>query len=372
MDSIGSQNSASAADMEAKQAQYEKRKAERKAKRRAGGSVSSSSSVKSSSTLDTHGFLSHLPEVNADIAYRFCFNIMGIVSLNIIEACCSHEVSKEQNLPFSPSAMKKKEEAFRCFSHVPFPTTGSESGAKRYSSNSGRLDPAKFSSDVPKLCKLIFTPCKGARGMPVCRTRFDALSSAMVCVLVIDPVEGELSFHEQLLQYERLVDQIRFRKKPLRPARAILLCRHAGEPSDPVATPKGHLSWQARLEEYEMCMDENMWKFGPVSLQTANGIHAAFATMASQRVFRGQDSTGEESDGSQQSEPPPLYEAEGDLDTIEDDGELDIILSNLQSVEKESVAVRSPTNKGALGFESPNFKSSKPTSWMSQMQKGAA
>jgi len=201
----------------------------------------------------------------------------------------------------------------------------------------------------------------------------EALSSALVCVLVIDPVEGEPSFHEQLLQYEREVEQIHFTRKPLRPARAILLCRHEGADLEKVSPPPaGHLPWQKRLEEHEACLDENLWKLGPVTLTDPGALHAAFATIASQRVVRGQDSLGEDSDGSQQSDAPACYEAEMDLELIEEgDEEQPEWMAHLH-IESESEDESEIPSE--LGASSPHgrYTGNRTTAWMSPMQRGAA
>jgi len=208
----------------------------------------------------------------------------------------------------------------------------------------------------------------------------EALSSALICTLVIDPSEslGEPSFHEQLLQYERVVDKIHFSRKPLRPARAILLCRHSGKESDEVKTPPGHLKWTARLEEHEMCVDENLWKFGPVNLKDTKAIHSAFATIASKRIMRGGTSQGEDSDGSQQSEPPPCYDAEMDeefLPKIEEDEE-PIWMTHLHEVtdseDEHDTGLLTPLQAERQPLGPSRYGSGSRQQWLSPMQRGAA
>jgi len=134
-----------------------------------------------------------------------------------------------------------------------------------------------------------------------------------------------------------------------------------------------------------MCIDESLWKFGPVRFKDSNAIHAAFATMASRRILRHHESHGEDSDGSQNSDPPPCYEAEGELDRIEETPELEMIISSLAkqvdtdaeedySGDELGKSLRSSgSNKrsdGTLGMKNPYR--SKPQGWMNKMERGAA
>lgn len=328
---------------------------------------------KATSVMDTHGFLSHLPEVNADIAYRFCFTVVGIAAKATVEAACSGEVQAENALPSSPS--KRQEEAYKTFSHVPYPM-----GSEREFTTPGRLDPMKFCSDVPKLCKLIFDPRTSSMEVIGRKTRMEALSSALVCTLVIDPGPGEPSFHEQLLSYERVVDQIHFTRKALRPARAVLLCRRTDEGEEMPAPPPGHLSWEARLEEYEMCCDENVWKLGPVQMKEPQSIHSAFATIASKRILRGQESQGEDSDGSQQSDPPPCYDAEMDWENVPDlaEDENPIWMTHLHEIteseneDDDDGDHFEPLNEAHHAPLGPSRFSGNRQQWLSPMQRGAA
>lgn len=327
------------------------------------------------STLDTHGFLSALPECHADIAYRFCFTVLGFVNKKVVEAACNTE-NVDKSLPTSPS--KKSDEGYRCFCHVLPGATGRD-GAKFHSNRpDGQFGPAMFNSDVPKLCKMIFNPVQDWE-VPVCRTRMEALPSAIVCVLVTDPREGEPSFHEQLLQYEKVVDQIHFVKKPLRPARAVLLCRHASNAEEEPPPPSGHLPWQKRLEEHEACLDDNLWKFGPVCLKDDASIHEQFATIAIQRIVRGQESQGEDSDGSQQSDAPPCYEAEHDSDNppeIAEDEE-PVWMTHL-NVETDSESEDGRYDSAPMPGTGPTlavygrYSRGNRASWLSPMQRGAA
>mmetsp|Transcript_61225 Transcript_61225/g.112238 ORF Transcript_61225/g.112238 Transcript_61225/m.112238 type:complete len:453 (-) Transcript_61225:161-1519(-) len=348
---------------------YLERKKARRAGRKRGSLSGSPTSPCSPSTLDTHGFLSHLPEVNADIAYRFSFTVVassGQAAQQIIEAVCNTEMAEGMNLPTpsSSSVNAHAEEAFRCLCPVPFDNTRHPHTPSPQSPGVKRLDPTKFSSDVPKLAKLIFSPVSFGDPLPKFRNRFEALSSALVCVLIVDPKDGEPSFHEQLLEYERLVDTLLFHRKPLRPARAMLLASHSGPSSQLVEPPAGHMRWTERLSEYEMCVEENLWKFGPVDLSDAQDILAVFGTIASERIMRSQGSIGEDSDGSQQSDPPPLYEAECDAEwltgTIEEEPEYWM------------AQLAADVGQDRLDDDEPKASSGFKHGWLNAMQRGAA
>jgi len=261
---------------------------------------------------------------------------------------------------------------------VPFPH-GSEGDKTK---TGKRLDPAKFNSNVPKLCKLLFCPFTDYGDVLGCRTRMEALSCALVCTLVVDPAEGEPSFHEQMTVYERLIDQIHFAKKALRPARAILLIRQNDEGTDE--------SWKKRLEEHETCLDEQVWKFGPVGLSDGSELHDAFATIASKRVMRKDLSDGEDSDGSQESDAPPIYMTEGEglptdpgvysepiwltrlgVDPAEKD--MEVLPDIDEEGEDEECISPSSTFKQSSSEQSGFSKySGKQMNWLSPMQKGAA
>lgn len=86
--------------------------------------------------------------------------------------------------------------------------------------------------------------------------------------------------------------------------------------------------WLQQLTEYEQ-IEENMLKFGPVDLTDPAALHSAFGTFASSRILRGEQSAGEDSDGSQESEGSPNWGAERDPDCTFP--ELEQILSDIGS-----------------------------------------
>mmetsp|Transcript_40999 Transcript_40999/g.112772 ORF Transcript_40999/g.112772 Transcript_40999/m.112772 type:complete len:489 (+) Transcript_40999:67-1533(+) len=319
----------------------------------------------SSSTVDTHGFLSNLPEVQADVAFRLSFTVMGVVAVRVVKAACSDDVARSMNVPSSPSTNVGPQD-YRSLCRVPFlPACGNTLGGVDRNANS---------SEAPQLAKLMFTPMGFTLDIPACRTRFEALSSVLVYVLCID---GPTDFAQQLRCYEDVVTEMHHRHKPLRQARFVLLVRTCGTPLDAEVAQERHSAdeesglaqqpeaqtcktWYDRLAEFEL-VEENLVKYGPVDLQDASGIHAVFATIASLRITRSGQSGGDESDGSQDSDPPPHYEAERDPDWEDpNDGTAygaDIFADFSQGDESFT-----------LSEERSGFK----FSWMSDIERGAA
>jgi len=268
---------------------------ERKSKRKASRGMSGKGSVNSSSILHADGFLSNLPEIDADIEYRFAVVVMGQEADNIVADACRSQSARD--FPKAPSEeVSAPEKGGRCLSTVPFP-----------------LSTATAASRV-KLAKLIFRVSTEWSDIPVCSNRFEALSSVLIFVLHVNPMEGQSCFQEQLLHYEHASDEMRWQHRRLRASRAILLIRApTGAASDAEDNPEQEdiedESWKGQLNEYEL-IHGALWKFGPVDLDDANGIYAVFATIASSRILRSQRSEGADSDGSHLSDLPPVYEAE--------------------------------------------------------------
>merc|ERR1719375_1330824 len=135
------------------------------------------------------------------------------------------------------------------------------------------------------------------------------------------------------------------------------------------------MTWDRRLEEFEMCYDGSaLWKFGPVSLSDSIGIHAVFSTVASKRVMRGQESQGEDSDGSQQSDPPPCYDAEMDDDHLPDiqEDEEPVWMTHLHEVtDSEDEGNQEDGHLMPFSLGVSRYSGGR-TNWLSPMQRGAA
>lgn len=267
-------------------------------------------------------FLSNVPEVNADIAYRYTFFVSGSCGRKVVDAVCSSEaaacrksavrMSESDGVPTSPtggagtpasgttgearggSAPSKELVAqdLRCLCPVPYPAD-------------------RTSDERPKMAKLVFKLCKASQDPPECATRREAASTCLVTILVVDPNgEGENSFDVQLQGVEQAVQNMRFYSRPeLSPVLAIMLCQSTKD--GPVDE-----AWKAQLAQLESEYEE-LWKFGPVHLWKQNELYSTFATIASERIQQNQNDAGDDDGFEQLEECPRWGSAEADYDDSE-------------------------------------------------------
>mmetsp|Transcript_104416 Transcript_104416/g.164875 ORF Transcript_104416/g.164875 Transcript_104416/m.164875 type:complete len:411 (+) Transcript_104416:1-1233(+) len=285
-----------------------------------------------SAMLLKDGFLSNVPEVDTDIAYRYAFIVMGYATAKAVETACLSEVArglphaanadivraKDEPVEGAPDSPRERSQlletaeatgaaytskvskvaakASRCLCPVPYPT--------------GRADPnARLT-----LAKLVFSAYGYQQEPPECYSRLEASTCAAIFILVVDPENSQDPmdpFSEQMWAVERAVQAMRFKSRPeFRPVRAILLCRVGDkEPKD---------SWREQLDDFEQ-MNGQLWKFGldrPISLTDGNELHAVFAQIASSRILR----NGDDGDSDRSAEENmPLWATENtDKDDIED------------------------------------------------------
>lgn len=360
---------ASSTDMAARKAAYLERKKSRKESR----------ARSQTSLIGQEGFLSNVPEVEADIDYRFTFSVVGAPALEIIKATCSSEAAhgvvphadQLAQMTTSPggfglyqSEASRDSGAARSSGGIDGPAltaavslrssrrvlTEDQAGGRclsavDFSALHQTHQGNGTSKERLKLAKLIFHSVNWVQGVPPCTNRADALSNSVVFVLVVDPQKGEPTFEEQLLQYERAVYELRARRRILRPARAILL--HCRDKDSPQANPSSKDGWAKRLDEWEQG-DGPVCKFGPLDLRDPDAYHAVFARIASDRIVRSSRSDGGESDGSQESDAPPAWEAESDLIDARD------------------------SERGEGSSQDPSTPKQFRHSWLSNAQKGAA
>eukprot|EP00448_Togula_jolla_P007914 CAMPEP_0170594660 /NCGR_PEP_ID=MMETSP0224-20130122/14123_1 /TAXON_ID=285029 /ORGANISM="Togula jolla, Strain CCCM 725" /LENGTH=277 /DNA_ID=CAMNT_0010918741 /DNA_START=78 /DNA_END=911 /DNA_ORIENTATION=+ len=141
--------------------------------------------------------------------------------------------------------------------------------------------------------------------LPVCASRSEALQTAFVFVLHVNPSKSEDTVQEQLSHYGYILNELRQQNRRLRPSRALLLVRtDNGE-----AERNRQDSWEEELEEFEL-VHGNIRKCGPVAVDDAVGIRGIFQDIAMSRKSRRFASHGSDSEGSCTSEPPARYEAE--------------------------------------------------------------
>jgi len=147
--------------------------------------------------------------------------------------------------------------------------------------------------------------------LPVCSSRSEALRTAFVFVLHVNPSGSQASLQEQLTHYGYILNELRQQKRGLRPSRAVLLVRteNADAEEDSQDPADFQDSWENELEEFEL-VHGDIHKCGPVSVDDAVGLGNIFQNIAISRKSRRCASRGSDSDGSNISNPTPLYEAE--------------------------------------------------------------
>jgi len=156
-----------------------------------------------------------------------------------------------------------------------------------------------------KLAKLVFSPVTSAHDIPECTSKLEALSCALVFLVILDPLDddGIGPLQKQLQDIADILDDMRFRIRPeFRQTKAFVLCRMSEE-AEAVDD-----SWHGALEDFESDYGA-IWKFGPIQIRDGDEFHAAFAKIASQRILKQQNSD-EDSDVSVER-PMPVYETEG-------------------------------------------------------------
>jgi len=250
---------------------------------------------------DKSRFLSGLPEVEADIAFRFTFVVVGGAATNAVSAACQSKAARS-----SPGG-----ETYRCLCSVGTDRTGEQNWG------------GPSSEQESSLARLAFYPVGPGESVPPCASRLEASSTVVVFALLLDAC-GDTDFLEMQLwssaqQVERSQQEA---CSPHRPHWAVMLCYEDGAKSD---WADGR--WMETLALFEKQYGR-LWTFGPMSLADADGLHGTFAEMASTRILRGKtkggqgqgqeddiDTASEASLGYQQ---PPVFEAESSSDEMPD------------------------------------------------------
>jgi len=221
-------------------------------------------------------FLSTVNDIDADISIRFDFTVVGADSLRICQAVCTCDAaSRLEAGAMSPQRSTR----LRCHCEVSHPDVGAP--------------------DDPVVARLGFNAVQFYQEIPTCNTRQEALSSAIVYCLDIarKDATGEPAFAEQL---EALKDSIRTMRERsrsnLRPVKALLLYS-----SDNVRPTSSLEVWALQLADFEQELGD-MWKFGPMMLQDADGMHGIFqeitfvrtSRIASKKDFEAEDQDAEQ------------------------------------------------------------------------------
>lgn len=344
-----------------------------------------------SKALGKNEYLSNVPEVEADIEYRYVFQVLGVMAEQVVEAVCSSSSATrlsmltnaapqlattttmtEETLP--PLSVHAEEggtsdsecsdvgdmrspcvRATSCDSDGSMERLGYLSARSCRSRSQARIHRCLCNVELPlsltgrqKLAKLAFKAVPLDRRVPTCNSRTEALATAVVFVLVVDAQGEDDSFEDQLLHYEKAVYDMRGHPRRLRPARTLLLLQSQDGDGASVDGTGGRGNWKVLLEQFEE-VDGPFWKLGPIRLSDSDELHSCFSAVASSRIVRSQKSEGADSDGSHTSEPPPVWEAECEKATDDEDSEDD---------------VPAPLQKG----QAPQLRQS----WLSALERGAA
>jgi len=282
---------------------------------------------RSGSSLDRGAFLSGVPEVEADIAYRFSFIVVGASAERIVEAACGSRAAHSlpgaglenredpgNNGPTNGGSPERQRsnlpKAYRCLCNV-----------------SSQLA-AQASKEQPQLAKLAFQVVMPGEDTPACTSRAEALNTVLAFVILLDAGSsgGPRSLQGQLQAMAETVQRSRQLARPRRrPVRAVLLCENAGTLAMPEA------QWGSALAKWE---EEHgyLWKFGPLSWEAADSWHATFTEMASVRLLANR--TGK---GLGDANAPTDDEAGGGEDDVADT-EQDLLQSFTKTRSRASVA----------------------------------
>eukprot|EP00928_Gymnodinium_smaydae_P012640 TRINITY_DN14587_c0_g6_i1.p1 TRINITY_DN14587_c0_g6~~TRINITY_DN14587_c0_g6_i1.p1 ORF type:complete len:453 (-),score=132.56 TRINITY_DN14587_c0_g6_i1:238-1596(-) len=291
---------------------YAERKEARRKRREEGGgplgAARGTKPLKGGALSGNDAFLSNVPEIDADIDFRFSFVLMGLQSSTVVS--CAAKSRAYKNL----SHLEAESSSGRLLSTVPYPMT-LESATKRM-----------------KVAKLLMKHVLDPEHLPQLHKRVDALSSAMIFVFNID--DG-VDFAEQIQRYEDAVFALRTQPRKFRCARAALLVGSSvpmdrkkeqkedeeEETEEEAKKEQVPGKWKEFLDEYEL-VHGALWKFGPLNKDDAEALYGVFAEIASMRLLKIQTSQGSDSDGSHISVMPPVYEGEaclGDADDEDDE-----------------------------------------------------
>mmetsp|Transcript_76500 Transcript_76500/g.185151 ORF Transcript_76500/g.185151 Transcript_76500/m.185151 type:complete len:412 (-) Transcript_76500:86-1321(-) len=281
------------------------------------------------SKSDKQKFLSGLPEVEADIAYRFTFVVVGDAAESVVEAACGSISARSlpggealyRGVQRSPPQSGFEAKVHRCLCRVgtlpPEAVTAPDAAGAVVGRRAG-LEGLNVGQDAA-LAKLAFHLVAPHEDVPACGSRLEAQSTVLVVVLTLD-IRGDVDYLEMQLwdavgRVERSQSEV---STVHQPRWAVVLCLEEGADSD---WADGR--WAPTLDVLEQQLGR-LWRFGPVLLADADALHRAFAEMACKRIIRnraksvrGPAGEGEQDDetgsaGSLGSSRPPVFEAECD------------------------------------------------------------
>lgn len=232
------------------------------------------------------GFLSNLPEVEADVPYRFNFIVSatGDYAETIAGAACASNAAK--SMPVVGVDEEDHEEGGSLRNASPGVEITDSQGVASLRRKDKRalrclcrlVDTSEATrEEKPRLAKLAFQPLSiPPHAVPLCQNRLEALNTALVFALIVDQEPAMLE--AQLRQLTETVESLRARSRPKnRPVRAVLLCYTNAEERN-----RKDL-WVEIMADYEQ-VHGDVWKFGPIGMWEADGLHAVFTEIAACRI----------------------------------------------------------------------------------------
>jgi len=313
------------ADAEArKQAYLERKQARNKARKQPSLPGAVGEAVGPGAPAD-RPFLSKVHEVEADVQYRFNFLLIGpgSVAAQVAALACNSpaagllggntEEPPSADRPVAPHQASCRPAAPRCLCTITPPP-----GEKQKSQ---------------KLAKLVFDTLDFGMKLPSCASRLEALSTAMVFLLVIDgPLGRNGGFAEQLQSLVSTVEQNRQETHAkFRPVRAVILA--STEASNTLDCEAN--AWVAQWALFEQEQGDT-WKFGPMAMQDSDAFHAAFAEMATTRIAEGRCSTAAACEPVNEADEEEAVKLERQL-----------LEQRLQERERETAVRRVPSRTGS-------------------------
>jgi hypothetical protein len=336
------------------------------------GRSSKNSPKRQKKAKNKQDFLSIMPEIEADVQYRFTFVVVGEDAEKLVEtACFSAEAKKHghgrgstnESLAGSPYVSEAfASEATNQFISEPsaasrlcgaeddhpevFRVTSSVSQTSQYSMKHPQLFrcmcPVPYpwgkltKDETSKYAKLAFKPLDFDQSIPSSQSSLEAASCALVFVICVDPGSDVTSLDNQLQSMLGVLKKRRKISRDLRAVWAVVLYRRSEACEETETKQECWEPWASAIESFEQSYGA-MWRFGAFGLHDADKLYQTFAKIASQRIYANDNPESQcqspmvsewPDDSTSQSTPNILYGAE--KDDVSDSN-----ISNLYGAEAE-------------------------------------
>jgi len=266
-------------EMEAARLAFSARKDSRRQKRQDRFNSGESLESARSQRLNPGLFLSGLPEVESDIAYRCNLIVIGSAASGIVKAAC--ESHSARSLPGGAALAlanqcNQQTQGFRCLCRVE----------------------GKGEKDDPPLAKLAFHLLESGANDAQIAGQLEVASTVIVYALTLDERCDAGYLEMQLWEVAKVIEHAGLLTGARRKmSRAALICTEGEGVSD----LSGACS--LLLKDFEK-KNGRMWMFDLVQLSDANALHNLFQRIASRRTLLGstEEDCGLPEDGSNQPE----------------------------------------------------------------------